>query len=228
MNAITTLKLPTIEQVNTDAGRYYVTPEGNFTSFSSIYAATQPESEKVGLNIWKQRVGEAEAERIKEAACVRGTAVHSAIEHRLNGSPLIRCAPQYRGYFRSMEPHLADIHNPMCEVALYFFDKETGMGFAGTADCMDISDQYIELIDFKTSDKKKSSTRKWKVQLGAYALMIEYCLKKPVLSARILCGIPNQEAQIVHLNREKVVEFQKVWLTDYLVPYYVDVLGLVA
>jgi hypothetical protein len=65
------ITLPELEQVNSSSGRYYVTPEGEH--YSSVTTILGTMLDKGFLDDWIARVGEREAERIKNQAATRGT-----------------------------------------------------------------------------------------------------------------------------------------------------------
>jgi len=70
--------LPELEQINTDSGRFYLTPEGN--RYSSVTTILGTMSDKSGLDQWRERVGAREADRIGNQAATRGTHFHSLCE----------------------------------------------------------------------------------------------------------------------------------------------------
>ena len=63
------------ERVEKDGKRYYVTPDGNsYPSITSILS----QQENLGLQAWKEKVGEKEAKRIsKEAARIESSKIFS-------------------------------------------------------------------------------------------------------------------------------------------------------
>ena len=71
-----------------DERHYEVGPE-KLPSVTTILAATASSEKRESLNKWKARVGEVEAERIKNTAATRGTAMHSYLEMHSNGENLL-------------------------------------------------------------------------------------------------------------------------------------------
>ena len=61
-----------------DGKRFYVTPDGNnYPSITTILA----QQENLGIEAWKEKVGEKEAKRISKEAARIGTAVHLSLIH---------------------------------------------------------------------------------------------------------------------------------------------------
>ena len=73
--------LPKLTRETTKSGRKYFTPEGNaYPSITTVLGVLNKE----GILAWRQRVGEAEANRISQQAATRGTAVHKLAEDYLD------------------------------------------------------------------------------------------------------------------------------------------------
>jgi hypothetical protein len=54
-----------------------------------ILSATASDEKRASLAKWKAKVGDVEADRIKNTAATRGTFMHSYLEHHLNGQGLL-------------------------------------------------------------------------------------------------------------------------------------------
>ena len=63
-----------------DGMRKYFFGEEKLPSVTSILSATKSEEEKASLELWKQRVGYQQANKIKNEASSRGTSMHSYLE----------------------------------------------------------------------------------------------------------------------------------------------------
>ena len=72
--------------------RHYEIGSSKLPSVTTILSATQSDEKRESLAKWKAKVGEAEAERVKNTAATRGTAMHSYLEYHLNGQGLLRSA----------------------------------------------------------------------------------------------------------------------------------------
>ena len=68
-----------------DGVRKYDVDDEKLPSVTTILQATQDAEKAESLKRWAERVGTAEAERIKNTAAKRGTAMHSYLEAYLQG-----------------------------------------------------------------------------------------------------------------------------------------------
>ena len=68
-----------------DGVRKYSIGQEKLPSVTTILKATESEDKKESLSRWKDRVGEVEADRIKNVAALRGTAMHTYLEHYVKG-----------------------------------------------------------------------------------------------------------------------------------------------
>lgn len=121
---------------------------------------------------WQQRVGEEQAEKVRNAASWRGTKYHTIVEHYLKNdlekTKESEGLPQY--LFRAARQDLdriSDIH--VLEAPLY----SRRLGIAGRVDCIAHYDGELAIIDFKTTTKikKEAYLEKYFVQEAAYAYM---------------------------------------------------------
>jgi genome maintenance exonuclease 1 len=63
-----------------DGVRHYDTGKEKLPSVTTILSATQSEEKKKSLADWATRIGEEAAEKIKNEAAIRGTAMHKILE----------------------------------------------------------------------------------------------------------------------------------------------------
>ena len=129
--------------------------------------------DKATLDAWVQRVGQAEADRIKTEAAHVGTAMHFTIEKFLEGSSLPTAEDwlQLRGYemgYRLINKYFGSIDEVWgFEVPLYYPEK-----YAGTTDLVGVFRGRPAIVDFKQSLKPKKY--EWITdyfhQLSAYAM----------------------------------------------------------
>ena len=151
---------PKLERVDTEVGRHYL--DSNNKAVPSVTTVLSGTSQsKVGIDQWRQRVGDEEADRVIKQSTDIGTAVHEAIEKYLNsetwdefsdhGDQLM--AKRMTGKF------ITDGLNGITEV----WGLEVGLIldnlYAGTADCVGTYNGVPSLIDFKTA--KKIKRRDW-------------------------------------------------------------------
>jgi genome maintenance exonuclease 1 len=128
--------------------------------------------DKSHLEAWAARVGQEEADRIKNDAATVGTHMHNVVERLLinRDLPVPRTWLAVKGYwmgYRLIEeffPHVQEVWG--AEIPLYYPTK-----YAGTSDCIGVYRDKPSIIDFKQTNKMKE--RKWIddyfIQLAAYA-----------------------------------------------------------
>ena len=153
--------LPELQTKTIDGKRHYVISEDRCYPSVTTVMSKLPEKVK-GLQEWRNRVGDKEADRVSKEARERGTKVHQMIENHLNNAHIYTNLKQYpmqtlwpsMGMFKSIEPHLNKYVDNIYaqEVPLYSDHLE----LAGRCDCIAEFDGELAIIDFKTSSKTKS------------------------------------------------------------------------
>lgn len=146
---------PALERVTREDGdRYYVSPEGDkLKSVTTILSAT---SYKPGLDQWRARVGEKEANRIVNEACGLGTLMHTHLENYVEGVP----RPGGNNLVRKLAENMADqiINRGLPDV-----EEVWGMekilyypgAYAGTTDLVGVHKGEPAIMDYKTARKMK-------------------------------------------------------------------------
>ena len=152
--------------------RHYEIGSSKLPSVTTILGATASDEKRESLAKWKAKVGEVEAERVKNTAATRGTLMHSHLEYHLNGQGLLDLSDE-GGVARSMaqtiiDKGLGDLQEIWGnEVVLYYPDL-----YAGQTDLVGVYQGRDSIIDFKQSNKPKR--REWIedycLQLSAYAM----------------------------------------------------------
>lgn len=188
-----------IQRVEKNGLRFYrVTVDdtviGDFPSITTILGET---SDKTGLEDWRQRVGEAEAERITELSRHRGTMMHRLIElyKQLKGEKAERLA-QLKSLAKT-DPEINEVpveyHQPGWDFfnkfyynSSIFFDQVKEViaaekflwskyGYAGTVDNVSkmVTDKIL-IIDYKNSRKPKLEAwvQDYFIQGSAYFIAI--------------------------------------------------------
>lgn len=188
--------IPKLERVDSSAGRTYQTPTGQrYPSVTAVVGLHKQQS----IFEWRQRVGEAEANKVSARASKRGTAIHSLCEEYLLGRNPTPSLPDAE-VWSSIRPHLDKIDNIHClETPLYSHHLQV----AGTVDCIAEYDGKLAVIDFKTSTKPKP--RDWIhdhfMQTSAYAVMFEELTGIPVPRLVIIMGVDDHEPLIFEERR---------------------------
>ncbi len=158
-----------LEKKELDGLRLYKLPNGDWVP--SITSVTSFYNRDV-FKKWRQRVGEAEANRISKESTQRGTDYHEAAQAYLENKKLDwdNFLPLTKLMFGSSKPYLDKIGTiHAIERTLY----SEYLGLAGRVDCIAEYEGELAIIDFKTS--KKIKPEKWIeqyfVQETAYACM---------------------------------------------------------
>ena len=187
---------PRSTRSNEDGVRKYIYENKKFPSVTSILSATKSDEEKASLELWRQRVGISEANKIKSDASRRGTALHSYLEDyckgRINDSFFER-NEQYINMAKviienGIKGQLEEIYG--MEVALINNQDK----YAGTADLVGVYSGNETIIDFKQSNKPKKAEfiSDYFLQLGAYCIAHDHCHKTNIKSGVILlCTVDN-------------------------------------
>ena len=139
-----------------DGMRKYLFREEKLPSVTSILQATKSEEDKASLELWKQRVGHVEANKIKNEASSRGTSMHSYIEDFLRGrinESFFESNEQYKNMAKEIiekgiKGKLEEIYG--METTLHYPEK-----YAGTADLVGIYQGQEAIIDFKQANRPK-------------------------------------------------------------------------
>ena len=150
-------------------GRTYFTPEGPASSVTTILA-TLPHP---WLEAWIERVGEEEANRIKEEAAAVGDCMHNMLEAYVRGVPYEKTGiPEekeatglYNWMKRRALMHLNEVWG--IEVPLHLHDL-----YAGRCDLVGVYKGVPSIIDYKNSLRWKNDEMlvDYGMQIAAYAL----------------------------------------------------------
>ena len=151
-----------------DHGRFYKIDDLWMPSVTTVVG----HQSKHGILQWQNRVGFAEAEKVRRAAAWRGTQYHNLVEHYLKNE--LEKVEESKGLptylFRSARETLDRIDNiHAIEAPLY----SRTLRIAGRVDCIAEFDNELAIIDFKTTKnlKKVEHLEKFFVQEAAYAYM---------------------------------------------------------
>lgn len=181
-------------ETNPDGKRYYVTPNGKkLPSVTTVVGAMK----KQAIMEWRNRVGEAEANRISKLATGRGNRVHLLAEKYLNNEPIqwAREMPDAVEMFRTLIKPIHRINNIHYQEQALWSEK---LGMAGRVDLIAEWDGVLSVIDFKTS--KKIKTRNdifdYFAQCTAYSCMYEELIGKPIEQIVILMAVENEQPLI--------------------------------
>ena len=201
--------------------RHYEVGSEKLPSVTTILAATQSDEKRASLAKWKDKVGNVEADKIKNTAASRGTAMHTYLEHHINGGGLLDLSSEGREA-ESMaktiiDKGLGDLHEIWgSEVVLHY----PGL-YAGATDLCGVYQGRDSIIDFKQSNKPKKDEwiEDYKLQLAAYATAHDCIYNTKIEQGVILMCTPDNFFQRFIVNGSQFREYKWKWL-DKIDHYY--------
>ena len=155
-----------------EGNRHYDVNQEMLPSVTTIISATQSDEKKASLANWRQKVGENEAEKIKNEAASRGTAMHQFLEFYLRNEKILDLSDE--GQVASgmgqviIDQGFSELKEIWgSEVTLFY----PGL-YAGSTDLCGIYSGRESIIDFKQTNKpkRKEWIDEYFMQLGAYAM----------------------------------------------------------
>ena len=198
-----------------DGLRKYLFNDTKLPSVTSILQATKSEEDKAALENWRQRVGYAEANKIKTTASNRGTHLHSYIEDFLRGrinESFFESNEQYKNMAKEIidkgiKGKLEEIYG--IETTLHHPGK-----YAGTADLVGIYQGKETIIDFKQANKPKKVDyiQDYFLQLGAYTLAHNVVYKTNITSGVILLCTVDNLFQDFKIEGKELIMYQNLFL----------------
>ena len=141
--------------------------EQKLPSVTTVIAQTKSKKDKESIDRWKAKVGEETAEKIKNEAAARGTAMHKYLEDLIRGQRSLDLTTVGQDA-QKMAEVIVDRGLNMCsdiygiEAVLYY----PGL-YAGSCDLIGQVDGKLSIIDFKQTNKPKQ--REW---IGDYFLQM--------------------------------------------------------
>ena len=194
--------------------RHYEIGSSKLPSVTTILAATQSDEKRESLQKWKDKVGMFEAERIKNTAATRGTAMHSYLEYHLNGQGLLDLSDEGREARdmaqKIINEGLKDLETIWGnEVVLYYPDL-----YAGQTDVVGIYQGRDSIIDFKQSNKPKKDEwiTDYYLQGAAYATAHDCIYGTNIEQTVILICTPDLFFQKFIINGQKFRDYKSEWL----------------
>tara|TARA_B100001123_G_scaffold76399_1_gene86241 strand:- start:29 stop:715 length:687 start_codon:yes stop_codon:yes gene_type:complete len=198
-----------------DGLRKYLFGDKKLPSVTAILQATKSEEDKASLELWKERVGKKEANKIKSEASNRGTSMHSYIEDFLKGrinESFFESNEKYKNMAKEIiekgiKGKLQEIYG--METTLHYPEK-----YAGTADLVGIYQEKETIIDFKQSNKPKKSDyiQDYFLQLGAYTLAHNVFYKTNITSGVILLCTVDNLFQDFKIEGPELLMYQNLFL----------------
>ncbi len=207
-------KYPNSTRSLIEGNRHYDVSNEILPSVTTILQATQSEEKKASLARWRNRVGENEAERIKNEAAKRGTAMHEYLEYYVRQEKLLDLSDEGQAA-RSMAQAIIDQGLSGMEevwgseVTLFY----PGL-YAGQTDLCGVFSGRESIIDFKQTNKPKRIEwiKDYKLQMTAYAMAHNCVYGSDIDQGVILMCTPDNFFQKFTVNGSEFRELKWEWL----------------
>ena len=197
-----------------DGVRKYDVDDEKLPSVTTILQATQDAEKTESLKRWVERVGETEAERIKNVAAKRGTAMHSVLEAYIQDRNILdlrdvglEARSMAKTIIEKGFPDLEEVWGVEC--TLHY----PGL-YAGQTDLCGIYQGRESIIDYKQSNKPKKAEwiDDYKLQLVAYAMAHDQIYGTSIEQGVILMCTPDNFFQRFIVNGSEFREWKWEWL----------------
>ena len=208
-----------IEAETRPDGRTYFTPDGPAPSVTTILG-TLPHP---GLDEWRERVGEEEADRIRDEAARIGDCMHNRLEAYVRDVEYVdtgipeekEAIPLFKWMRMQGLRKLNEVWG--VEVPLHLKDL-----YAGRTDLVGVYNKIPSVIDYKNArmHKKDEWIENYRMQIAAYALAHDEMFgDMGIRQGVILIGIRGNrqfnkppELQTVYLNESELHEYKIKWM----------------
>ena len=215
---------PKTVRSSVDGVRKYSIGQEKLPSVTTIISSTQDADKTANLAKWKLKVGDVEAERIKNTAALRGTAMHTYLEHYVKGGNVLDLTDLGREAKSMGEiiikkglPDMDEVWG--VETTLFY----PGL-YAGQTDMCGVYQGRESIIDFKQSNKPKRAEwiGDYKLQLAAYATAHDQVYGTSIEQGVILMCTPDNYFQRFIVNGLEFKEWKWKWLQK-IDEYYVAI-----
>ena len=180
-------------------------------SVTTVLSATK---DQTFLKNWKAKVGNEEAERIKNLSSRRGTAMHKFLESHIQGIGY----EDLTGIGQAAKPMAQKIIEvgltPIkevygSEVTLYY----PGL-YAGSTDLVCLHNDLETIVDFKQSNrpKKEEWVKDYYLQIAAYAMAHDYVYKSNIRQGVIMICTPDLYYQVFKFQDADLRQWKHKWL----------------
>jgi hypothetical protein len=214
---------PASMRTSIEGRRHYEITGKKLPSVTTILSATQSAEKMASILKWQKRVGEVEAERVKNQAASRGTNMHLHLERYIlgEGHKDLTDEGQVAGDMAQViiNKGLCDMSEIWgSEVTLYY----PGL-YAGATDLVGVYDYEDSIVDFKQSNKPKR--KEWVddyfMQLGAYAMAHNQVYDTEITQGVILMCTPDNYFQKFQIKGKEFIKYQHKFL-ERVDKYYND------
>jgi|TARA_R100001530_G_scaffold1954_2_gene3367 genome maintenance exonuclease 1 len=191
--------------------RVYEINNSRLPSVTTILSATKNQE---FLKKWKDRVGEENAERIKNHSGKRGTSMHKFLEHHISGTGYDDLTPIGQEAKpmaqKIVEVGLAPVEEVYgSEIQLHY----PGL-YAGSTDLVCLHNDLETIVDFKQSNrpKKEEWIEDYYLQIAAYALAHDYSHKSQIRQGIIMICTPDLYYQEFKMQDADLKMWKHKWL----------------
>jgi len=205
---------PTSSRSLINGKRHYAVGEEKLPSVTTILSATQSQEKQDSLNRWKAKVGEKEAERVKNVAATRGTKMHSILEGYILGENVLDLTETGGEAHRMANTIIDQGFKDLNEI----WGSEVTLAYPGLyAGATDLCGVYMgreSIIDFKQSNKPKRIEwiEDYKLQGAAYATAHDDMFGTQIEQTVILMCTPDCFFQKFIINGKEFREYKWKWL----------------
>ena len=191
-----------MSRVQENGKRFYVSPTGDkYPSVTTVTGLLTRDH----IKLWRERVGEEEANKISSVAARRGTKMHALFEQYLRAEEeLVFENILDEAMFNAVQPVLDDITPIALEAGMW----SDSLQMAGQVDCVGVWDNELCIIDFKTSAKYKEEymADPWFHQMTAYAIMVEELTGEEIDSVVAVVAVDGGGVQVFEADPREYVE----------------------
>lgn len=184
-----------VPRVEIDGMRYYQTPTGEKYRSVTTVLSNLP---KEGLDKWKERVGEEEAQRVMNKAAKRGTKVHTIMEDYVGNVEdfTLGKMPTTIALFLDLQPFVDEHVDTVYGIEYPLFSHR--LKAAGTSDLICSYNGKKTILDYKTSNKKKKTEwiTNYFIQSTAYAIMTKEVYDMDIEQIVIMIAVDNDKPQV--------------------------------
>ena len=216
-------KYPSSTRSLVEGQRHYDVSNEKLPSVTTILSATQSDEKKESIARWKAKVGENEADRVRDQAASRGSNMHLHLERYILGSGHMDLTDegQVAGDMAQViiSKGLCDLSEIWgSEVVLFY----PGL-YAGQTDLVGVYDYENSIVDFKQSNKpkRKEWIEDYFLQLAAYAMAHNCVYESDITQGVILMCTPDKYFQKFQIKGKEFIKYQHKFL-ERLDKYYND------
>ena len=186
----------------------------NGTRLPSVTTILARTKDQKFLKEWKAKVGEAEADRIKNLSSNRGTAMHKFLEHYITGTgydDLTELGQKAKAMAKKViEVGLAPVEEYYgSEVTLYY----PGL-YAGSTDLVCLHNGKESIVDFKQANRPKREEwiEDYYMQIAAYAMAHDYVHESKIEQGVIMVCTPDLYYQEFVVNGAELRQWKHRFL----------------